>query len=69
MFLFKFCISDNGIGLDTNVVEKEAIKKKSLGLFSIRERIAFLKGKMIIDSKLGEGTNVTITIPIEAIVN
>ncbi len=58
-------ITDNGIGFDPGVAEKEATKKRSFGLFSIRERISFLHGKMEIDSIIGNGTTIKIRIPYD----
>jgi PAS domain S-box-containing protein len=58
-------ITDNGIGFDPGVAEKEATKKRSFGLFSIRERISFLHGKMEIDSIIGNGTTIKIKIPYD----
>ncbi len=51
-------ISDNGKGFD---VSKP--RTKSLGLLGMKERTLMLKGKLDIESKPGEGTSVTITVP------
>ncbi len=55
--------ADNGIGFDYEVAEKEATKKRSFGLFSIRERISFIHGELKIDSFIGSGTTINIKIP------
>jgi len=36
------------------------------GLFSIRERIAYLDGTVSIQSAPSEGTRVTLTVPLKA---
>jgi signal transduction histidine kinase len=54
-----FRVKDNGVGFDP--------KKLSfgVGLASIKERIASMKGKIRIDSQKGHGTDITFQIPIE----
>ncbi|MEO9004250.1 MAG: PAS domain S-box protein [Ginsengibacter sp.] len=50
-------ITDDGIGFD---VEKQL---QTSGLTNIRERVESINGKLIIQSKLHEGTSISITIP------
>ncbi len=52
-------IEDNGKGFDTERPDYEGI-----GLKNIQDRIAYLKGKIIIESSKNSGTNVQITIPL-----
>lgn len=61
--------SDNGVGFNLDEAEKQAIKKKSLGLFSLRERISFINGTININSRIGEGTVITIKIPNISVIN
>ena len=58
-----FTISDNGKGFDLVNVTKNATKNKSFGLFSIKERISYINGDMIINSAKNKGTKITIKIP------
>ena len=51
-------IQDTGIGFDVNENFSER-----LGLKSMRERTESLGGHFEIDSTLGQGTTITITIP------
>lgn len=51
---------DDGRGFDVN----ELINKKGLGLKSLESRIQYLHGTMDIDSKIGKGTTINMTIPI-----
>lgn len=53
-------IADNGKGFD---MSKPRVK--SLGLLGMKERTLMLKGNLDINSKPGEGTTVTITVPYE----
>ncbi len=53
-------VEDDGVGFDM----KELKKDKSIGLKNIAFRLEYmLNGKMEIESKVNEGTKVTITIP------
>jgi PAS domain S-box-containing protein len=53
-------ITDNGCGFDASVVRK----KPGFGLMGIRERVMIFGGTARFDSALGEGTTVTIVIPV-----
>jgi len=54
-------VSDQGSGMDVSQIEQQG---ESLGMFSIRERIEALGGRMEIDSMPGRGTRVTLTAPL-----
>ncbi|WP_286390545.1 sensor histidine kinase [Myroides marinus] len=53
---FKVIIKDNGQGFDADIV------KRGIGFANIKERIEFMKGKLIIDSKPGEGTVISFVV-------
>ena len=53
-------VEDNGKGFDLNEISVE----NGLGLKSTMSRIEGMKGKMFIDSTLGRGTTVTMTVPV-----
>jgi len=53
-------VADDGVGFDIANIEK----RSGFGLFSIRERLDFLGGKLEIDSKPGQGTKVTLVAPL-----
>ena len=53
-------IKDNGLGFD----DVKELKKKSLGLKTMSERIRMLKGNLIIQSQKGEGAVITAKIAI-----
>lgn len=53
-------VSDNGVGYDVGNVKKE----ESIGLNNVLFRLQnIVNGTMVIESRLGEGTTVTITMP------
>ena len=57
-------ISDNGVGFDTNI--PLSADKDHIGIKNVSERIkSMCGGTLSIDSKIGEGTVITITIPRE----
>lgn len=53
-------VEDDGIGFDTTILDTE----KGIGWRNIYHRVQFLKGKVDIHSKKGEGTSVLIELPI-----
>ena len=64
----KISIKDMGNTIRLNVTDdgKGFEVKKQLkisGITNMRERVASINGKLIIQSKIGEGTNVSVTIP------
>ncbi len=58
-------VEDGGIGFNTAVLDTSFDRDVGFGLFSIRERIQYFGGKFKLRSKPGEGTQVTITVPIK----
>jgi signal transduction histidine kinase len=53
----EFCLRDDGVGFDTHQ------RYNGLGLRSMRERVETLNGDFHIESGIGQGTNICITIP------
>jgi signal transduction histidine kinase len=58
-------VKDNGTGFDITRIEAVAGTDHGFGLFSIRERLKSFGGEMAIQSVPGEGTMVTLTVPLE----
>ena len=54
-------IEDHGEGFDLSAVLNSP---KTRGLLGIRERITFLKGKLWIDTSPGQGTSLSIELPL-----
>ena len=54
-------IEDNGCGFDTNA--RSAADAEGLGLIGIRERVTGFRGTLIIESRVGHGTRVTVDVP------
>ena len=56
-------VEDNGCGFDTEILDKNR-DQNGIGINNTKERLKLLcNGKMEIDSRKGQGTKVTITIP------
>jgi PAS domain S-box-containing protein len=58
-------VVDDGVGFDSGEPGTRAAKFSGYGLFSIRERLSSLGGHLKITSGPGQGTVVTITVPLE----
>ncbi len=59
-------ISDNGVGMDEHrlaVIQQDELMTGHVGLLNIRKRLNRLSATMTIESKPGEGTRVTLTLP------
>ncbi len=54
---FQIQIIDNGKGFDESIVEL------GNGILNIKKRAKDLKGEFILDSKLGSGTTISVTVP------
>jgi CheY-like chemotaxis protein len=57
-------VSDNGIGFDPLKLENTASTVGGFGLFSIRERLSYLRGHMEIDSAPAQGSRFTLMVPV-----
>ena len=55
-------IKDNGVGFDVSSLSAR-IGERGLGMIGIRERLNSLGGSLSLVSNLGQGTELTITIP------
>lgn len=55
-------VADEGKGFKVNNSRPEPTKSGGFGLFNIHERIDWLGGSMEIDTKPGEGTNITLSV-------
>jgi PAS domain S-box-containing protein len=60
----RITVADDGIGFDPSRVDRYSEKDGGFGLFSVRERLACLGGRLAIDSHLKGGARVTIEAPV-----
>jgi signal transduction histidine kinase len=57
----RLMVVDEGVGFDTARVDE----RNHFGLQFMRERVEALGGRFVIDSKLGKGTVVAVSVPLE----
>jgi PAS domain S-box-containing protein len=60
----RIIIEDDGVGFDPSLAERGS-EKSGFGLFSVRERLDYLGGRVKIRSEPGMGTRVTLLAPIK----
>ena len=61
----KIVIRDNGRGIAEVKLKNFLSSSEGFGLRSLKERVNYLHGNILIDSQAGKGTTLTITIPIK----
>jgi len=57
-------VSDRGRGIDPTQAREGRIASMGFGLFGIRERLAFVGGKMEVESKPGGGARFRLVVPL-----
>ena len=57
-------VTDYGIGFDAATANKKIGRTGGFGIFSIKQRIEHLDGTLTLESKPGEGSRATITVPL-----
>jgi PAS domain S-box-containing protein len=57
-------VTDNGVGFDPAQEDQQSAKIGGFGLFSIRERLNYVKGNLEIESQPGQGTRAIISLPL-----
>jgi PAS domain S-box-containing protein len=58
-------VADDGKGFDVSTINTRASRPKGLGLFSVRERLTHIGGKLEIESIRGKGTRAILTAPLK----
>ena len=59
-------VEDEGAGFESSVILAHGNDVAGFGLFSIRERLAHLGGRLEIDSEPGRGTRATLVAPLQS---
>jgi signal transduction histidine kinase len=57
-------VEDDGVGFDTTKLSPSRGREGSLGMINMRERAEMLGGELSINSAPGEGTTVTLAVPL-----
>ncbi len=58
-------VEDSGVGFDSSRMDFQAGRSGGFGLFSIRERLHHLGGDVMVESTMGSGTRVVLTVPVK----
>ena len=62
-------VRDNGKGFDEKLVEKRSANIESgRGFFNMYERTEYINGNLEVKSAIGEGTTISLTVPLKNIV-
>lgn len=62
------CVSDDGVGLEASAKADANELKGGYGLFSIKERFSYMGGSVAIESLPGQGTKVSLLVPMKSTV-
>jgi PAS domain S-box-containing protein len=57
-------VSDQGVGFDPNAIPPAGLKGGGFGLFSVRERLHLVGGRLEIESAPGKGSRFVMTAPL-----
>jgi signal transduction histidine kinase/CheY-like chemotaxis protein len=63
--MLRIAVTDHGQGFDPAAINPSRERGGGFGLFSIRERLTLLGGKMMIDSAPGKGTRILLSLPFD----
>jgi CheY-like chemotaxis protein/anti-sigma regulatory factor (Ser/Thr protein kinase) len=61
----RVAVADEGVGFDSAALDEYCIASGGLGLWSLRERVEALGGKLEVESQPGRGTRITIILPLD----
>lgn len=62
----RISVEDDGVGFDVSGLNSQAHRQAGFGIFSIRERLRLLDGRLEIESAPGKGTRATIVAAVKA---
>jgi PAS domain S-box-containing protein len=62
-------VRDNGIGFDTARIKTMQLDSVSSGLLGLRERIDLLGGSITVDTSIGKGTQLVVSVPLKGVIN
>ena len=62
-------VRDNGIGFDTVRINPMQLDSVSSGLLGLRERIVLLGGSITVETLIGKGTCLMVSLPLKGVIN
>ncbi len=63
--LFVALVQDNGVGFDTQDVNRDYSSRGSLGMVNMRERAERIDGSLRVESAINQGTKITLVVPLD----
>lgn len=60
----RLIVRDDGAGFDVGRILERAAEAGNLGLIGMRERVEILGGQLTIDSQIGHGTRICVSLPV-----
>jgi signal transduction histidine kinase len=57
-------VNDDGIGFESSKVDASEEKAKGFGLYSIKERLRYIGGDLVVESALNRGSRITLQAPL-----
>lgn len=63
--LFVAQVHDDGVGFDTQDVNRNYSSRGSMGMVNMQERAERIDGSLRVESTIGQGTTVTLVVPLE----
>ena len=64
--LLRIVVSDRGAGFDLHAIGEASDQDGRFGLFTVRERLTLLGGRLEVSSAPGRGTTITMIVPLKA---
>jgi len=64
--MLEVAFQDDGVGFNSKSAMQRIGQGKSLGLIGMKERIELVGGELMISSKAGEGTKITLSLPLDS---
>jgi|GEM_PF-3205294 len=62
-------VRDNGIGFDTARIKTMQLDSVSSGLLGLRERIVLLGGRITVETSIGKGARLVVSLPLKGVIN
>lgn len=60
----QLAVRDDGVGFDVGATLEESASRGNLGLLGMKERVQILGGDLHIDSRPGQGTSISVSLPL-----
>ena len=62
--VLNICVRDDGCGFDTASMQDQTGTRGSLGMLNMHERAEMVRGKLVVESFVGQGTSIRLAVPL-----